>query len=81
MNATCLLGRGPFLPLRGMLSAQNLGMDASDLTFCELLGDVCMAAIHHCLCVSPSSLIPKGQRKRLLCQSWSLTNGGSELIT
>lgn len=56
-------------------------MDVSDLTFCELLGDVLPAAIDHPCCVSPSFLVPKGQRQCLLCQSWSLTDGGGELIT
>ena len=41
--------------------------------------DVLPAAIDHPCCVSPSFLIPKGQRQCLLCQSWSLTDGGGEL--
>lgn len=69
------------LPLSGVLYAQDRGMDASVLTPGELLGNVCTAAIRHGCCVSHSSLVPKGRRKRLLCQSRSLPNGGGELIT
>lgn len=35
---------------------------------CELLGDVCTAAVHQSCCVNLPSLVPKGQRKCLLSE-------------
>lgn len=45
------------------------GINASVLTPCELLGDVCMAVIHQHSGVSLSSLVPKDHRKLFLARA------------